>query len=83
MDIYDESQKDYKGGLIYAETWNSYLENFGPSNVVGYLEANDHVAEELELVLNKASTFIELKSELLSFVEKRQKLSKFANDNLP
>lgn len=72
------------GQLLTVSNWRQSAEeimtNHGDTE---YISANEHFIPVLENMANGASSFEELKAQLLALVRERKKFVEFANKNQP
>ena len=73
--------------MITIETWDEFAAGLGDGDIMpgwgGYVEANEHITEELRLRIERAKDFKSLKKEMLGFLEERESFVRYANRNPP
>ncbi|MEP7168173.1 MAG: hypothetical protein ABI855_02260 [Bacteroidota bacterium] len=80
----DIGQVDYTK-MITIYNWRRYCVEIGDYSpgFGGYVDANDHIAKELRLRIERGKDFESLKKEMMEFLIDREVFVKFANCNLP
>ncbi|MBK8875527.1 MAG: hypothetical protein IPN13_17060 [Bacteroidetes bacterium] len=78
--------KDYDGKeIVQIETWVDYAS--GDGDVIpgwgGYMEANDHITQELRKRISGAMEFDSLKRGILDFIKEREAFVGFAQSHPP
>lgn len=68
----------YPGKPLNKDSWPIYVYDAAgdPAMMLGYMDATDHVVEELRRILKTSTDFATLRKELLTFVIDRRQLSR-------
>lgn len=68
---------------ITKYNWKFYSNNVGNAPFLQYINARQHSLDSIEAIVEKASSFTELKDELAKWCKDENNFIKFANKNLP